>query len=205
MSNIDLLSLFKSVTGALQDNRESLNKADEYNANHGDNMVEIFDVITQAFSKKGGADPADQLAYASKLLGKKKSGSAQAYSQGLSQASNQFQGKQVTQDNAMQLIQTLLGAGEPLPSTNPLEGLLGGLLGGEKTEQQEDAGLDAGDLLSAGLAFMAAKDRGESSAEALVDAVVSASPLSQTPHRAQSSSLVANTLLEMLGSLASKK
>ncbi len=95
MSNIDLFSLFKSVTGALQNNRESLKKADEYNANHGDNMVEIFDVITQAIKKKGGADPADQLSYAS--------------------------------------------------------------------------------------------------------------PLSQTPHRAQSGTLVANTLLEMLGSLASKK
>ncbi len=120
MSNIDLLSLFKSVTGTLQDNRESLNKADEYNANHGDNMVEIFDVITQAISKKGGADPADQLAYASQLLGKKKSGSAQAYAQGLSQASNQFQGKKVTQDNAMQLIQTLLGARGTTPFYKPV-------------------------------------------------------------------------------------
>lgn len=201
MSEVDLLSLFSAVTGNLNTNRKQLNKADTYNGDHGDNMVEIFDVITQAMKEKEGAAPSDQLAYASQILKQKESGSANAYSQGLFEASNQFQGKQVTQDNAMQLIQTLLGAGETPPSASPMQDLLGGLLGGGQP-QQEDSGIDAGDLLNAGLAFLAAKNRGESNAEALVDAVVSASPLGQTPHRAQSSKIVTSTLLEVLGSMA---
>ncbi len=42
MSNqVDLLSLFNAVTGTLKENKTALNKADEYNGNHGDNMVEI--------------------------------------------------------------------------------------------------------------------------------------------------------------------
>jgi hypothetical protein len=201
MSEVDLLSLFSAVAGNLSDNRKQLNKADTYNGDHGDNMVEIFEIITDAMKEKQGGAPSDQLAYASQILKQKESGSARAYSQGLSEASNQFQGKQVTQDNALQLIQTLLSAGEPPPPTNPMQDLLGDLLGGTQS-QHEDAGIDAGDLLNAGLAFLAAKNRGESNAEALVNAVVSASPLGQTPYRAQSSKIVTSTLLEMLGSMA---
>lgn len=201
MSDVDLLSLFSAVTGNLNANRKQLNKADTYNGDHGDHMVEIFEVITQAMKEKESATPSDQLAYASQLLKKKESGSARAYSQGLFEASNQFKGKQVTQDNAMQLIQTLLGAGEPPPQQNPMQDIIGGLLGGTQP-QQGDSGLDAGDLLNAGLAFLAAKNSGQSNAEALVDAVVSTSPLGQTPHRAQSSKIVTSTLLEVLGSLA---
>ena len=49
MSNgIDLSQIFSAVTGALQDNKASLNKADSYNQNHGDNMVQIFELITKA-------------------------------------------------------------------------------------------------------------------------------------------------------------
>lgn len=201
MSEVDLLSLFSAVTENLNDNRKQLNKADTYNGDHGDHMVEIFEVITQAMKEKKSAAPSDQLAYASKLLKQKESGSAAVYSQGLFEASKQFKGQQVTQNNAMQLIQTLLGAGEAPPSTNPVQNLLGDLLGGTQG-QQEDSGIDAGDLLNAGLAFLAAKNRGQSNAEALVDAVVSASPLGESPHRAESSKIVTSTLLEMLGSLA---
>ena len=63
-------------------------------------MVEIFEVITQAMKDKKGANPADQLAYASDILRRKQSGSAQVYANGLAQASQQFQGKSVTTDNA---------------------------------------------------------------------------------------------------------
>ena len=76
MSNIDLFSLFSNVSGVLQDNKTSLNKADDYNGDHGNNMVTIFEVITQAMKEKSGADPADQLSYASQLLRGNKSGSA---------------------------------------------------------------------------------------------------------------------------------
>ena len=67
---IDLLQLFSAVSGALQDQRDTLNAADSHNQNHGDNMVQIFEVITKAMKEKQGADPADQLQYASELLRK---------------------------------------------------------------------------------------------------------------------------------------
>ncbi|MBT3240319.1 MAG: DAK2 domain-containing protein, partial [Chloroflexi bacterium] len=213
MSNIDLLSLFNNVSGVLQKNKTSLNKADDHNGDHGDNMVQTFEMITQAMKEKSGADPADQLAYASQLLRKSKSGSAKLYAEGLGKASNEFEGQKITQQNAMQLIQTLMGGGEPAASPdndNPLNSLLGGLLGGAQSgpasqsdsgldvgdllggllggsqasnDSQDSPGLDAGDLLNAGLAFMSAKQSGDSTVEALVDAVVSATPFAQSAHR----------------------
>ena len=109
---IDLINLFQKVTGTLTKNKETLNEADTSNHDHGDNMVDTFEVITQAMREKKDADPADQLAYASQILRQRKSGSAQVYAQGLSQAAQEFQGQQVTPNNAMTLIQTLLGGGQ---------------------------------------------------------------------------------------------
>jgi len=198
MSNqLDLLSIFKAVSGTLSDNQSALNEADSYNGDHGDNMVNIFNLVTGAMSDKKDADTSEQLAYASKLLSKEKSGSAQAYAKGLSSAAEQFQGQNITADGVMPLLQSLFSAGEtPSEPASPLQGLLGGLLGGG-----DDDGLDAGDLLNAGMSFFSAKSSGKSSQEALIEAVISGSPMGKSPHRAQSSQMVASTVLEMLGQL----
>jgi hypothetical protein len=73
------------------------------------------------------------------------SGSAQVYSQGLAQAAQQFQGQSaVTPDNAMMLVQSLLGGGQ---QSAPQGGdLLGALLGGG---QQQSAPQGGADLLGA--------------------------------------------------------
>jgi len=208
--SIDLGSLFQAVTGKLQENKQELNDADEENHDHGDNMVDTFAVITQAMKEKAGADPADQLAYASQLLRQKKSGSAQVYANGLAQASKDFQGKQINQGNAMSFIQTLMGGGQPVQQPEPqqqsgggLGGLLGSLLGGgqQQAQQQDAGGLDMGDLLQAGMAFMGTKARGGSNIEAIVNAVVSNSAFAGNSRRSQSGSLVANTLLSTIGSM----
>jgi len=210
---IDLASLFQSVTGTLQKNKKQLNAADEENHDHGDNMVDTFEVITQAMKEKANADPADQLAYASQLLRQKKSGSAQVYASGLEEASREFQGKQVNQGNAMSLIQALMGGGQPAQqvqqqqSGGGLGGLLGSLLGGgqqQETQQQQDSGLDMGDLLQAGMAFMGTKARGGSNIEATVDAVVANSAMANSQHRSQSGSLVANTLLQTIAGMVGR-
>jgi hypothetical protein len=258
-STIDLLKLFQTAGKTLGKNRESLNQADEYNHDHGDNMVQIFNVITDAMKAKKNAEPADQLAYASQLLQQRsKSGSAQFYTQGLANAAQKFQGKQVTKDNAVQLIQTLLGGGQPeqaaqQPSGNAGADLLGALLGGGQSaqgqqssgsagadllgallgggqstasqqpvasadndvlgsllsglvggggSQQGSDGLDAGDLLSAGLAYMQAKQQGKSTLEALVSAVLSGSQLNNSPYRSQSGQMVANALLQAVATMA---
>ena len=91
---IDLLSLFNQVSKTMNKNRASLNKADTYNHDHGDHMVEIFDVITRAMKEKKNADPADQLEYAAAILRRQsKSGSGKLYAEGLRNASKQVAGK----------------------------------------------------------------------------------------------------------------
>jgi len=208
--SLDLGKLFGAVTGTLQQNKESLNKADEFNHDHGDHMVDTFEVITQAMKEKQGADPADQLEYAAEILRQRKSGSAQVYAQGLSQASRDFKGQPITQNNAMGFIQTLLGGGQAAPvqqqqqSSGGLGGLLGGLLGGSQQQTQQNDGLDLGDVLKAGMSFMGTKARGGSNLEAIVNAVVSNSAMG-SGYRQQSSSLVTNTILQTIAGLASNR
>ena len=213
MANIDLLQLFNSVTSSLQDNKDTLNKADDYNGNHGDNMVEIFEVITTAMKTKSDADPADQLEYASQLLRQKQSGTSQVYADGFGNAAKKFQGQQVNQGNILDLIQTVMGgvAPEPAPEPEPQQDLLGGLLGGlgsllgggqkQQATAKEDDGLDVGDLLNAGMAYMNAKQSGKGDAEALIGALLNSSPLQQTTHRQQSGQIVLDGLLSALGGL----
>jgi hypothetical protein len=212
--SIDLASLFQTVTGTLKKNKNELNNADEENHDHGDNMVDTFEVITQAMREKKDADPADQLAYASQLLRQRKSGSAQVYANGLAQASKEFQGQQVTQGNAMNLVQALMGGGQPSQqvqqqqSGGGLGGLLGSLLGGgqqqQAQQQQDSGGLDLGNLLQAGMSFMGTKSRGGSNLEAIVNAVVSNSAMSNNSHRSQSGSLVANTLMQTIAGMVGR-
>jgi hypothetical protein len=238
-STIDLLKLFQTAGKTVGKNRESLNQADEYNHDHGDNMVQIFNVITEAVKAKKKSEPSAQLAYAAELLQQRsKSGSAQFYSQSLANAASKFQGKQVTGDNVVQLIQTLLGGGQaaqtnqqpaasaantgidllgsllgggqstsgqqPAASTegDAFGSLLGGLLGG--SSQQGSDGLDAADLLNAGMAFMQAKQQGKDTGEALISAVLSGSQLNDSSYHSQSGQLVANALLQAVAAMAKK-
>ena len=211
--SINLASLFQSVTGTLAKNKKELNDADEENHDHGDNMVDTFEVITQAMKEKANADPADQLAYASQLLRQKKNGSAQVYASGLEEASKEFQGRQVNQGNAMSFIQTLMGGGQSVQQQEqPQQGgdignILGSLLGGgqqQQSQSQQDKGLDMGDLLQAGMAFMGSKARGGGNLEAIVNAVVSNSAMANNSHRSQSGSLVTNTLLQTIAGMVGR-
>lgn len=211
-TGIDLAQLFGAVANSLGEQRETLNQADTYNNDHGDHMVEIFEVVTQAMKEKRNASPADQLAYASEILRRRQSGSAQVYANGFAQAAQQFQGQSVTTDNAGMLLQTLLGGGQApvVPSqqagggSDLLGSLLGGLTGQPSQGQSTDDGLDIGDLLNAGMAFMNAKQQGSSTTEAAINALMSASPLGQSSHRKESGTLVANTIMQVLGSMSKK-
>ena len=210
-NKVNLASLFQAVAGNLANQKETLNNADTYNHDHGDNMVDTFNVISQAMQAKRNATPTDQLAYASQLLRQRQSGSAQLYAQGLSQASKEFQGqKKVTPDNSIKLIQALLGGGQAAaaPAQAGMGDLLGSLLGGGAAPTQgqpADNGLDVGDLLNAGRSYMDTKARGGSTLEALIGALVSNSAMGGTQHRTESGSMVANALLQALGSLTAKR
>jgi hypothetical protein len=55
---VNLAKVFGSVASALAGNQEALNQADTFNHDHGDNMVEVFEVVTQAMKEKKGASAA---------------------------------------------------------------------------------------------------------------------------------------------------
>ena len=147
-SQVDLAKLFTSVTRALQENQQSLNEADDYNHNHGDNMVDNFQVITRAVRVKKGSPPSEQLAYASEILSQRsQSGSAQLYSRGLAQAADRFEGhSSVSMEDAMVLVRTLMGGQAQASAPQSMGGgmdLLGSLLGGQAAGQQSQvAGAD---------------------------------------------------------------
>jgi len=211
MSNqqVDLYNIFKQVSKTLKTNQSALNKADSYNHDHGDHMVEIYDVITTAMKEKKNADPADQLEYAAKLLRKKStSGSAKSYVDGLTQASKQVSGKSsIDLSMILPLLQTLLGGGTT-SSGDGLSSVLGSLLGGNPSSSRStgDSGLDLGDLLGAGFSLLQSAQNGDSSSsiDSLTKALVGESQSNETQYRNQSGELIANTVLQMLSGLASK-
>jgi len=166
---IDLLKLFQAVAGSLQQNQAALNKADTYNHNHGDSMVQTFNVIVDALQKKQNASPAAQLAYAGRQVGQQvNTGSGQLYAKNLTQAATQFKGTKLNLQTILPLIQLLLGgsssnSGDLLTSIlsalggaqsgsasqSGLGGLMGGLLGGTQTQRptQTSQSADLGGLL----------------------------------------------------------
>ncbi len=211
---VDLAQLFGAAAKALVATQTTLNQADTASGNHGDHMVQTFQLITQALSATQGKPPADQLAYASKALADhaKVSGSAKVYADGLAKAAQQYQGqKSLTPDMAAGLVQTLLGGmeqsgGKAAQPAAAGADLLSGLLsaaGGQPAASDPDK-LDMGDLLNAGMAFMQAKQSGKDNMQAAVSALVSASPLSQQPHRQQSGEVVANALLSAISMFTKK-
>ena len=224
---MDLSSLFNVAAQALAANQSSLNQADTENQNHGDNMVQVFNMISKVMANQKDASPSQQLDSASQYLAQNgKSGSAQVYSQGLAEAATQFQGQSaVTPDNAMTLIQSLLGGGQPASqgsdmlssllsavqqSQSPEQAgdLLGSLLGGSSAPQgdgQQDNGIDLGDILNAGMSFMNAKQQGQDNLQAGLTALMSAGPMAQKPHRQQSGQVVANALLQVVAGLAKNR
>ena len=156
-------------------------------------MVDIFQMITGAVKEAPKDDLSQGLRAASELLTGKKSGSAAMYAKGLGQAAEYFKGKDLDATQLLPLLQTMLGGGEATV-TEGAGGLLDSLVG----SFGGDDGLDMGDILSAGAAFLQSKQEGDSNLEAAIDAIISASKMGETPHRAQSSKLVANVLLDSL-------
>jgi hypothetical protein len=224
----DLSALFNVAAQALAANQSSLNQADTENQNHGDNMVQAFNMIAQSMAKQRGRTPSTQLQHASQVLAQNaQSGSGQVYAQGLAQAAQQLRGqKAVTPDNAMLLIQSLLGGGQPAASQLGTDELLGTLMGGQQSAPQMGGdllgsllggqqaqssgaglsdGIDVGDLLNAGMAFMNAKQQGQDNLQAALSALMSAGPMAQKPHRQQSGQVVANALLQAIAGMSQRR
>ena len=106
-------------------------------------------------------------------------------------------------------MQALFGGGQGTGGTQGGVGadLLSALLGGDstgKSQATENDGLDVGDLLNAGMAFMSARQQGQDNLQALVTALVSDGPLGQRAYRQQSGEIVANALMSAIAGMAKK-
>lgn len=117
-----LAQLFGAALQRVASQREEINALDGFNGNHGDNMVQNLQVITDALTVQGDKTPAEALRYAGEALQVQgRGGTSQFYSKGLGQAAEKLQGHtSLEQGDVMTLIQSLLGA---VPAAgNPQEG-----------------------------------------------------------------------------------
>ena len=162
---LTLPSIFKAVSKTLSENEAVLNEADTYNHNHGSNMAKAFTTVSKAVAKKKDLPVSDQLAYASEVLKDSSGGSARFYAQGLANASQKFQGKQLNENTVGLLINALMGTQEPAQETsgavdkNLLGSLLGGMTGAQTQQQSQPSG---GDLLGSLLGGMTGNSQQQS-------------------------------------------
>lgn len=209
LSTFKLAPLFQAVGKALRQNQSVLNQADNINANHGDHMVEIFDIVAQAAQEKENFEIAEAMMYASILLQQnKQNASAQLYARGLAHIADQFKAYGITLDDLITYVGSAL-SDEKTPSPQDrdskagdvIKALMAGLVAWGKAENGQPASdrlLDMGTLLEFGMAYLQAKQRNSSRVEVLSDAAVSVSPLSRVPHRYQSGKLAFQALLQAM-------
>ena len=154
---LTLLSIFKAVSKSLSENEAVLNEADTYNHNHGSNMAETFKTVSKAVAKKKDLPVSEQLAYASEALQDSTSSSAKIYAQGLANAAQKFQGKQLNENTVGLLINSMMGTQEPAQAASGAaeRSLLGSLLGGVTGSQQQQSQPSGGDLLGSLLGGLA--------------------------------------------------
>lgn len=122
LTSPNLADLFGAALRSLAEQRDEINALDDFNGNHGDNMVQNLQVVTEALSMQQDKSPAEALRYAGDVLQVQgRGGTSQFYSQGLGRAAEQLQGHAtLEQGDVMTLIQSILGS---VPAQgNPQEG-----------------------------------------------------------------------------------
>ncbi len=216
-SSLALAPVFAAVGQALLENRDRLNQSDPVNGNHGDHVVEIFQIATQAAAEKPEASLAESLDNAAaRLEVLQDNASAQIYARGLRQIAEQTRIHQVSLEELAATIQEALRdeksarAFEQASMATARTGevmkcLLSGLAGWNRLEEGKPGSpdpLDLGAMLEFGMAYIQAKNRanehGGERAGILADAAASASPLGKYPHRYESGVIAIQALLKAL-------
>ncbi len=195
----------------MRQSQPGLNQADPVNGNHGDHMVEIFELATQAAQEMQSGSLADAMAHAASLLeAQTGNGSARMYAHGLRQVAEQLRRYDISLDELVAYVQKTLReektsgqAAEPglARSGEILKALVAGLVNwGQVEEGKAFSGspLNMGVLFEFGMAYWQAKQRGGERAAVLADAAATVSPLSKVPHRYQSGKLAIQALLEAM-------
>lgn len=161
-SSDSLVALFNAATRNLQQDREHLNHLDNADGDVGDNMVANFQLVTdtlaQVVSQTGPqADVGMALQQAAQALRQQGRGAtAPIYAQGLEEASQRLKGRSgFTLDDLVPL----------------LDGLMRGSQQASGMQQGQGSMLDV--LLPGILAYMQAKQAGQSDTQALLTALLS--------------------------------
>ena len=208
----DLARLFRAVQEAMEVRRQVFNQADEINGNHGDHMVQIFDIAARAAKQQGGAELAEAMDRSGQwLVTCIDNGSAQVYARGLTCLAAQFSQRQLDLVDLAPYAQVAIsgekrenGQSTGGRSGEILKSLLSALAEWERLEAEQPGsgrGMDLGYLLGIGMAYLQAKQQGGDRLRVLAETVVSSSPLGRVPHRHQSGLLVVQKILQALGDL----
>ncbi len=209
MVNMEFAQLFRSAGDILVQNQVNLNCTDTVNGNHGDHMVEIFQSVVQVAQEHPGMELAEAMEVAGLALAQLvNNGSAQVYSRGLTSFAFQFRKYDISMLELISYVRRTLSEKEdstveekPGSRGVILKALVAGLAGWqarEKNPMATDATLDLGYLFDLGLAYLHAKQHSGNKLEALVETVVSASPLGNVAHRLQSGKLAVKALLQAM-------
>ena len=217
----NMVKTFQAISNSIENKKESpASDALAYAASQvskeatsGSGKLYAQNLATAANQFKGQAiDPQAAVQLLQTLIG----GGQTA--QQMTQSGKEQQNTQSTGGDLLgSLLGGLTGSGEstqqPTESTGGdlLGSLLGGLTGSGSSQAtanssaNANSGLDLGDLLNAGMAFMQAKQSGGSTGSALLQAVLAGSGMGTSNHRQQSTQLVANSFLQALGALTGSK
>ena len=210
---LDLTRIFQTVRDALLEQREAFNQLDPFNQDHGDHMLQIFEIAVQAVRQEGESSLADAMRSASDLLSQQAdNGSALVYARGLKCLADEFADRQIELHDLSPYVRAYLHGKEKGEASQEevqegrsgeiLKALLNALAAWEQAEAGEDgtnSALDLGYLFGIGMAYMGAKGKGGDKLQVLAETVISSSPLGRVPHRHQSGVFVVRTLLHAMG------
>ena len=206
-NSLDLQTIFETVTQQLAEKKDTLNEADAYNHDHGDHMVKVFNLVQNAVAQKSDKPVEEQLSFASEVVKEKgNSGSAALYAQGLEKAAERFSGRDLNENTVSLLLQSLFSAEKQEEKPQPQnDGILGSWVssftGQSDNATQTDRSFGLDDILKAGLTFYQSKQNGDTNMDAIMDALLSGSPMKKTPHREQSASIVTSSIMKLVGIL----
>jgi hypothetical protein len=207
----ELASIFLAARRVMSENRLAYNALDSLNGDHGDHMLQIFDVAVRAAQDKQADGMAAAMEYAGELLlGLPSNGSAQVYARGLSALGAQFAKYQLDLPDLLPYMRKVLQDGkdstpaEPVPRSNEiLKALVTALAAWQQGESGKEVNpLDLGYMFDLGIAYMLAKGRNPTRSEVIADAAASVSPLKKTPHRYESGKAAILALLRAMGGKA---
>jgi hypothetical protein len=202
----DLARLFRTVQAAMEAQRQAFNQADEFNGNHGDHMVEIFEIAARASEQQGGIELAAAMERAGQwLVTCIDNGSAQVYARGLAALAEQFRKHEISLQDLLAYVRGVTHekseSKAPQAKSGPvLKALMGGLADWQGAEEGKATnGLSLGYLFDLGVAYMQAKGHGGSRVEVIAEAAAAASPLKDVSHRRMSGKAVILALLKAMG------